>query len=517
MKYYRLVIIASIVGTTFAGLWISVNGTDFFQSSTDDIFIKERLLGELGKKEAIWISRGTNLVAWKAKLGKNNHVVVLNGENGPVYDNIGFLTVSADGHHIAYNAKRQKNWYVVVDGKEGKAYQDTSRPIFSADGKHIAYIAKIEKNSWTFVIDGQEIGPKVPGIGILSRPALSPDGKHWGFWYLEKGFYSPEKKFMMIIDGQKTSHQAMVLANARGGHTEFGGQLVFSPDGKRQAFIAYKQTKKGHQLILVVDGVEGPPYDNLWFPTFSPDSTRFAYVGSKKGKVHMIIDGVEGPPFDMTSAPFFSADSTKFAYTGVHKHEKGILLKAFAEGCIVIDGHPEPLYKGAILGNLPFAVMGGKYYKEKELYIIPERAGVSTPVFSQDSRHIAYAARLQAREIALVVDGEVKATAESIGFLQFLSDGSLCYCARMKGKWQIIRNGKPLGGSFDDIGELVLSENGQNFAYCIWHGNLVAVVVNLKEGKTYNTVYKPTVTNDGTARYVARRSEKVFLVEQKAR
>jgi hypothetical protein len=73
-------------------------------------------------------------------------------------------------------------------------------------------------------------------------------------------------------------------------------QMLFyvSPHGGHLAAV----TQKGSRFVIVHDGVSGPPFDEIIFSekqavTFSPDGTRYSYVG-RLGQEHVVmIDGKE--------------------------------------------------------------------------------------------------------------------------------------------------------------------------------------------------------------------------------
>ena len=62
------------------------------------------------------------------------------------------------------------------------------------------------------------------------------------------------------------------------------------------AYVAWK----GDKLLVVVDGKEGPAYDEIGEgdPIFSPDGKRVAYVAWKGDKQLVVVDGEEGPAYD---------------------------------------------------------------------------------------------------------------------------------------------------------------------------------------------------------------------------
>ena len=106
--------------------------------------------------ESFTISPDGRRVAYWAK--KDNKLsVVVDGEEGKLYDRVSVLIFSPDGKRVAYGAGMGDKWMVVVDGAEGKLYDGIRRggPIFSPDGKRVAYGARIG-DKWMVVVDGAE-------------------------------------------------------------------------------------------------------------------------------------------------------------------------------------------------------------------------------------------------------------------------------------------------------------------------------------------------------------------------
>jgi hypothetical protein len=56
-------------------------------------------------------------------------------------------------------------------------------------------------------------------------------------------------------------------------------QLIFSPDGSKVAYVAEHADKQ----FVVVNDEEGPKFDSVDEPVFSPDSKRLAY-GAQEGR-----------------------------------------------------------------------------------------------------------------------------------------------------------------------------------------------------------------------------------------
>jgi hypothetical protein len=155
------------------------------------------------------------------------------------------LTVSPDSKRVAYGAKRGLKWFNVVDGVKGNEYDDLSGiTLFSPDSKHVVYGAL--RSAW----------------------------RHSKEWLVVDGVERKERHYDKID----------------------GGNLAFSPNSKRMAFVALR----GDMQFVVVDSVEGKEYDGIaeGSLSFTPDSKRVAYWARRAKKGMVVVDGVEGKEYD---------------------------------------------------------------------------------------------------------------------------------------------------------------------------------------------------------------------------
>ena len=68
-------------------------------------------------------------------------MMVLDGVEGRIYDEISDPVFSPDGDHVAYTAKDKDGKFVVLDRKEGTRYRDVWGLTFGMGGR-LAYVAK---------------------------------------------------------------------------------------------------------------------------------------------------------------------------------------------------------------------------------------------------------------------------------------------------------------------------------------------------------------------------------------
>ncbi len=284
-------------------------------------------------------------VAWRTVTNKNWSVMLNGVPQGGTFDEVRSLRFSPDNQHLAFSARRNKQWFLVLDGAASSlAWDDIGAPVFSLHGGRMAYAAQRDKR-WTIVEDGKESGAYA-NVGL---PEFSEDGKHIA--YRAKA----AKKWTVVVDGQP----------------------------------------------------QGGEFDEIVARRFSPDGQRGAYVGRRGGKYVSVLDGKEGPPFDIVGGLEFSSDSRRFAYAGIDVHQG--FGKQKATGRAVIDGVAAPEFEGGQIGSLiksmatgsiPQLVLGFFWQ------LFSETHGITAPVFSPDSRRVAYAARRDKDAVTVIVDGE---------------------------------------------------------------------------------------------------------------
>lgn len=269
-----------------------------------------------------------------------------------------------------------------------------------------------------------------------------------------------------------------------------GSYIVYSPDGRRVAYVADKGGKK----YVVVDGVPGEKgYDAIGFIivvtlppyTFSPDSKRVAYVGITRGertagnKWSVVIDGEEGDTYSGESRSFtFSPDSKHVAY--------------WANGIIFLDRVPVKGPPGTVVTAPLFSP------DSQQLVYVVEQSGkqsvvvdgipgkqydrISSIAFSPDSKHLAYWGD-SGNFRFMVVDGKERERYETgashirtrtfrpASYIVFSPDSKhLAYVAGDKyGTPEhaefVVLDGKELTRHKDNIYKIVFSPDSNHIAY----------------------------------------------------
>lgn len=311
-------------------------------------------------------------------------LVVINDEEGKVYNKVHPPIFSPDSQKIVYEAIKERNFFIVVNGEE----KDEGYPIFSPDSHKIAYITR-EGEQRFIVVNGKE-GKKYDAISHL---IFSPDS--------QKIAYIAEKEdgYFTVVNGEEGKTYYLIF-----------GPPVFSPDSQK---IAYKVRKRDEiKWFIVVNGEEGKIYDDVGAPIFSPDSNKIAYRAKKEGRFSevivgnertclIVVNGKESKSYDDVWDPVFSPDSQKLAYRArrSRKEDAGTFL--------VIDGEEIKTH----------ATSDSPTY---------------TPIFSPDSQKIAYVDMEDNKRLIVINGKKSKAYDRIYTKPKFTSDGQyIVYGAKL--------------------------------------------------------------------------------------
>ena len=316
--------------------------------------------------------------ALRTRRGRHSFLVCDGKELGLEYDRSGGPLFSPDSQRLAFQAAERGSGVVVCDGKE--VYRDRGGAgwlVFSPNSLHLAFFPR----AGAFVIcDGKPL-PAWESAGTGDAPVFSPDSRHLVYWARQKGSW-------FLVQAELRDDEWVVPREQPKGPTYegFGDGPAFSPDGKHVACIA----KTDGKIVMVLDGKSVGTGEEISHPLFSPDSERMAYISHKGKQWFIVYDGEESPPYDYLEGyrRVFSPDSKHLAYIG-WRGWRGMTDEALeewsrrgAKWVLVCDGRSAPAVTW----------QGGRY------------TWPQTPVFSPDSRHLAWFAT-RGKDQFVVVDG----------------------------------------------------------------------------------------------------------------
>ncbi|HEV8363829.1 MAG TPA: hypothetical protein VGQ52_09935 [Gemmatimonadaceae bacterium] len=230
----------------------------------------------------------------------------------------------------------------------------------------------------------------------------------------------------------------------------YGGLMYMSADGEHMGMMA----PKGSRQVVLIDGVEGPVFDEI--PPFifniqssiqfSPTGGRSAYVGRRGGDFIVVIDGKEaGTLFTSQTQQsvsyatnqgwkfWFNNDGSRLAYAGIAPAGGGFVM--------VVDGVKSPVYRAI---DFRQSVMNGKRFiyvaqtpDQQWHAVVDGKPGPAYPTITYltvtpDGTHYAYVASQQSATgptTAVVVDGVEGKFYFGVGDLEQAPDGRVAYVA----------------------------------------------------------------------------------------
>jgi len=349
----------------------------------------EAALGRRGL-ETLCVSPDARRLAWIAPQGRAA-TVFLDGQTLGTYDEIrdGSLAFSPDSRHFTYQGIRSKDQhFVVVDGQESGPYQRSANVIFSPDGNHHAYMAK-SSGQWRVIRDG------VPGppFDNMYPPDFyfSRDSAHVGY------LTSRGKQRILVVDTTERPVDCDQWLTAA---------LALSGDASRVA-VGVSRNKKS---FVLVDAAAQGPYDTLLDApvTFSPSGEHVAYAVKNGGRAFVVRDGQAQQPYDSIATSsesiIWSAVGDRLAYVG----GRG------AQSVTVVDGDEwEPSHGVQKLVFSPdgrrLAVI--EDFGKSSAVVVDRVAGkpylgIGALVFDSTGAHVAYLAMATPQTFVLVRDGQ---------------------------------------------------------------------------------------------------------------
>jgi WD40 repeat protein len=427
----------------FISIFVKNNKTIFFKVPQ----ITETSLGKVrgGFIHSSTLSPDSRNFAYSAFLG-TKAVVVKNGKPGPLFDAVvrDSITFSPDSSRLAYFAGRTRKVMLgrhddeliaVIDGVTGPIWHKVGDIIFSPNSKRIAYIAAQRSSGpystmeWYVIENGEKVGPW--DTLVDNSVVFSPDSEYLGFAGKKNG------KFKIWIEGQEE---------------DGAGNLVFSPNGQRHAFV--RQVEQG--WCVVENNRPGPIYELIGNNSiiFSPDSRRIAYAAKSLQGWCIVLDGCQGKNYDSVELSLvFSANSQHLACVAERDQSK----------FVVIDGVEYPnCYEVAFSPDSNrFALFSMSSPKSGQPAILIDNVEYKGPAFfltfSPNSKKIAYVSAKSVKGYAqfhIGVNGVLGQPFSRVKPPVFSPDSQhIAHLAVRDNKWLVLVDGNEVNVSYDEIFE----------------------------------------------------------------
>lgn len=401
------------------------------ESGRPVVFWNGKEYGPYGHIGTLKLSPDAKRLAFVAQeKGSEKVFVVVDGKAGKRYDGIDEVSIefSPDSKRLAYVAseKGERKPFMMIGGEEDSGFSsiDMGSLIFSPNGKRYAYRCQDEGSNWRVVLDGRVQKDRVRWGGYLSgmlaqgeasRPVFSHDGKRIAYDVTFAGFttsaLTQHKKRFAFVDGDKLD----------------GSFRCFSPDGKKVAYISEEENYQESLVIKKMFGKKGKSYarDSINSITFSPDSKRVAYATHEAGQSFVVLDDVKQKRYKGYSVAPVAGSAIAIAVSPVGKEHRAAELE---DKGIVADSltfSPDGKHLACVVsqGGRSVLVHDGAESKTHNYHWYS--SVLSRPVFSGDSKHVAYLAQdQQTNEYYVVLDGHAGKKYKSIkyGSLMFSPD-----------------------------------------------------------------------------------------------
>lgn len=171
-------------------------------------------------------------------------------------------SMTRDGRHVAYAARRGNNdMTVVVDGKEGPGFEEIpGEPVYSPDGK--LYYLVVDAGKLVLMVDGQRVKETEWREKSTCIPFSFAEGGHYHYGVLHHA-----EGVQVIADGQEHRLRPLAVLGIPGNPSQVvGGRLHFAYFGMA---VQPKQ-----EAVLIVDGKEAKVYSDVW-----PETVRWSGEG----------------------------------------------------------------------------------------------------------------------------------------------------------------------------------------------------------------------------------------------
>ncbi len=266
-------------------------------------------------EQGVVISSDSSAIAFSSKSpdGNSKQFIIsdIQLKNKSVFDSCGdFILPNEDTSRLAVSCSQGgKSSIKLIDLLSRSVISDSkyngtiTYMRFSPYNNSLSYTCVVNEKEKHIVYNGKE--ERIPaGEEFMSDPLV---------------FSEPESVGVIVGDVYKVRlYRAFQKRNKNGKWYGYISDLVSSRDGRSHAYIATNINDE--QMHIVVNAHDGPKFDKIVSPLFSPDGRYLVYRARQAGKRFVVVSDLKGKimrrhqDYDMLFQPVFTADGTSLAY-----------------------------------------------------------------------------------------------------------------------------------------------------------------------------------------------------------
>ncbi len=258
--------------------------------------------GEFSEVKWLEFSSDGQHLAFAARRDKSWLMVLDGKESAQPFERISapqFIAIvsgprfSHDGKRIVYAARRGKDdEVVVVDGQPGPRFASiVAGPRFCDEGRHVAYVASEAGGARFLIVDSERVGGALlQEADFVSSLTFAPDGKRVGCIGIAGSFWAGSGPRSLGGSGKGVGRSAKrrVYVDGQPG-PEYDARgvsgLEFSPDSRHVAYVVHGLQEGSRRVSFVVTNrTEGRRYDAVWTRTLGLQNAGAAIYVAQSGR-----------------------------------------------------------------------------------------------------------------------------------------------------------------------------------------------------------------------------------------